>query len=86
MLHRTMLCLQVPFREKDMSSGETIKQFHEEIPTLSLLGAITTIRGEIPYTVDDEVQLVCKYLQAYYTREIDTLYSSKHGSFLVTIY
>ena len=70
-------CYQVPSRKKDMSCGEAMKQFREEVPTLSLLGTVHTVRAEKPYTVNDEVQLVCKYLQAYDrggVKGIDRLY------------
>ena len=42
-----------------------MKQFREEVPTLSLLGTVHTIHTEAPYDVNEEVQLVCKYLLAY---------------------
>ena len=57
-----------------------MNQFREEVPTLSLLGTVHIVQAEVPYAVDDDVQLVCKYLQAYDKkdvsgkREIDTLY------------
>ena len=60
-----------------MSSEEALKLFYEEIPTLNLLGSTYTVQSEEPYTVDDEVQLVCKYLQAYEsggTKGINRLY------------
>ena len=68
---------QVPSREKDMTSKEALEQFREEVPTLSLLGTTYTVHPNTPYTIDDEIQLVCKYLQAYEKgglRGIDRLY------------
>ena len=50
-----------------MSSEEALKQFCEEVPTLGLLGKKHFIFSDKPYRVDDDVQLVCKYLQAYDT-------------------
>ena len=75
-----MLLWQVPSRE-DMSSEKAMKQ---EVPTLSLLGTFHTVRAEKPYTVDKDVQLVCKYLQAYDdnkdgVRRIDRLYRDRDG-------
>ncbi len=64
-----------------MSPGEALKQFREEVPTLGLLGKQHFVRSDKPYSVDDDVQLVCKYLQAYEkgikekgTKGIDRLY------------
>ncbi len=56
-----------------MSLEEALKQFREEVPTLGLLGKQHLILSEKPYSVDDDVQLVCKYLQAY-EGGIDRLY------------
>ena len=68
--------LQVPSSvEKDVSNA--MQQFREEVPTLSLLGSEYTVRAEVPYKVDEDVQLVCKYLQAYDkggVKGIDQLY------------
>ena len=41
---------------------------------MQLLGSPHHIHSRIPYTVDSDVQLVCKYLQAYSTKKIDSLY------------
>ena len=42
-----------------------MQQFVEEFPTLGLLGKLHYVKPSIPFVVDDEVQLVCKYLKAY---------------------
>lgn len=55
---------QVPSRDKD-SAGEALKLFYREVPALQLLGSTHYINPEIPFTVDADVQLVCKYLRAY---------------------
>ncbi len=57
-----------------MSLEETLKQFQEEVPTLGLLGKHHFILSEKPYSLDDDVQLICKYLQAYEKGGIDRLY------------
>ncbi len=57
--------------------NSALKQFREEVPTLGLLGEQYFILSEKPYSVDNDVQLVCKYLQAYDTGGIigiDRLY------------
>ena len=48
--------------------------FYREVPVLKLLGTPRHIDSDIPYDVDKDVQLVCKYLQAYRSNSIDRLY------------
>ena len=57
-----------------MSTDEALKQFQEEVPTLGLLGTPHYIRPETRYSVDEDVQLVCKYLRALSNGKIDRLY------------
>ena len=60
-----------------MMPGEALKHFQREVPALGLLGTPHYIHPDTPYTVDEEVQLVCKYLKALRvggTRGIDRLY------------
>ena len=47
-----------------MTPEEALKHFLQEVPTLGLLGTPHYIHPDTPYTVDKEVQLVCKYLKA----------------------
>lgn len=47
--------------------------FFTEVPVLQLIGSTKLIDHSIPYDVDEDVQLVCKYLRAYDTKEIDRL-------------
>ena len=76
--------IQVPSRES-VSSEIALELFHQEVPALHLLGIPHYISPDIPYTVDDDVQLVCKYLRAYKAGNselsIDKLY--KEGGPLV---
>ncbi len=46
----------------------------DEIPVFHLLGTPHYISPDIPFDVNDDVQLVCKYLNAYNKGEIDRLY------------
>ena len=60
-----------------MPPGEALKQFRVEVPALGLLGTSHYIHPETPYSIDPEVQLVCKYLSAYKIgglKGIDRLY------------
>lgn len=66
------LCPQVP-RE-----SEEEKIFLGELPILELFGSPRCIQANIPYDVDSDVQLVCKYLWACKVgclrKKIDRLY------------
>ena len=60
-----------------MSPGEALKQFCYEVPVLGLIGTQHMIPRDKPYSVDEDVQLVCKYLKALSiggTKGIDKLY------------
>ena len=48
-----------------MNSELSLMEFFEDIPALGLLGTPYEIDPNAPYVVDEEVQLVCKYLRAY---------------------
>ena len=70
-------CAQVPSRDHNMMPGEALKHFREEVPALGLLGTSHYINPETAYSVDEDVQLVCKYLKALQVgglRGIDRLY------------
>ena len=60
-----------------MPPEEALKHFQQEVPALGLLGTPYYIDPDTPYTVDEEVQLVCKYLKALQVggrKGIDKLY------------
>ena len=61
-----------------MDPGDALKHFIDEIPTLGLVGAHRYIQSDEPYMVDNDVQLVCKYLLAYRSNEIDTIHEELH--------
>ena len=68
---------QVPSRDLSMTPEEALKHFQQEVPTLGILGSPHFINPDTPYTVDEEVQLVCKYLKALHIggeKGIDKLY------------
>lgn len=48
-----------------MDSMMCLKEFYEDVPALGLLGIPHEVHPDTPYVVDEEVQLVCKYLKAY---------------------
>ena len=61
----------------------SLKQFCDEVPVLALIGEKHPIYMDEPYSIDKDVQLVCKYLRRFDvggTRGIDKLYNE--GVFL----
>ena len=64
---------QVPSRSS-MTPDKDLECFKEEVPALGLLGNPCYIDPHCPYTVDDDVQLVCTYLRAYDSGNINMLY------------
>lgn len=69
----------MPSRDRE-TAGEALKMFHREVPALQLLGSAHYIHPEIPFLVDSDVQLVCKYLRAFKQggRGIDREYREGH--------
>lgn len=57
--------LQVPSRQREVTAGESLKLLLREVPALALIGSQHYIHPNTPFTIDQDVQLVCKYLQAY---------------------
>jgi len=62
-----------------VTAGEALKLLHKEVPALYLIGSPQYIHPDTPFTIDSDVQLVCKYLQAYNLKDsrqrgIDRLY------------
>ena len=60
-----------------------MRQFTKEIPVLGLIGTQHMIPRDKPYSVDEDVQLVCKYLKAYKiggSEGIDKLYKEREST------
>ena len=66
---------KVPSRDLNMTPSEALEHFRHEIPTLGLVGTPFSIHPDTPYTVDDDVQLVCKYLKAYIGKGLQSINS-----------
>lgn len=64
--------VEVPSRDLWMTPDEMLEQFRSDIPTLDLLGTPHLIRNTT-LVIDNDVQLVCKYLRAYKKKKIDQL-------------
>ena len=61
-----MVYVEVPSRISTESPEAALAQFIDEVPALGMLGVPHAIDHNTPYTVDEDVQLVCKYLKAYW--------------------
>ena len=69
--------IEVPSLDRSRKPEESLRLFNVEIPILGLLGSRHRVHSNTPYTIDRDVQLVCKYLRAYQTggfKGIDRLY------------
>lgn len=69
--------IEVPSLDRNHRAEESLVFCNEYIPILGLLGSPYKIHQNTPYTIDNEVQLVCKYLRAYKVggnKGIDRLY------------
>ena len=69
--------IEVPSLDHTYNPEESLRIFCEKVPTLRILGSPHVINLATPYVVDQDVQLVCKYLRAYKiggTKGIDRLY------------
>lgn len=62
---------------------ENLQVFFSEVPVLQLIGSAKVIDSNILYDVDEDVQLVCKYLQAYDQRRINKTYDDRQPNQLV---
>ena len=64
-----------------MEPKESLKKFLDDIPILGLVGTPDIVSPRRPYVVDEDVQLVCKYLRAYKGRTgkngIDKLFKER---------
>ena len=76
-LYSNIIHVQVPSHNHSRTPDDALKHFQQEVPALGLLGTPHYIHPDTPYTVDEEVQLVCKYLKALKVggkKGIDKLY------------
>ena len=72
--------VEVPSRISSETPEQSLAQFIEEVPALGMLGDRCEINPSTPYTVDEDVQLVCKYLKAYW------VYMKKRGKGINELY
>ena len=89
--------VEVPSYGLNTQPEDSLALFLQAIPTLALLGSTHQVYPQMQYVVNEEVQLVCKYLRAYKNtgaldKGIDRLYregwsvsQSFHFGCLVTV-
>ena len=58
-----ILYIEVPSLNHQSKPEESLHLFHQVVPVLALFGSPHVVDND--YIVDDDVQLVCKYLQVY---------------------
>lgn len=56
-----------------MNSEQNLNDLFQEVPVLKILGVSVHISQDIPYDMDDDVQIVCKYLIALKLNLISTI-------------
>ena len=59
------LFIEVPSRPDISNSLVNLTHFRREIPIFSIMGTPQYIGNDVLFEIDDDVQLICKYLQAY---------------------
>ena len=64
----------MPSAHSPTPSSENLKLFKDMFPVLKMLSSEYQVDGHEEYLVDDSVQLVCKYLNAYKNNRINKLY------------
>ncbi len=60
-----------------MDPERSLGEFFEDVPALGLIGTPHEVFPQTPYVVDEDAQLVCKYLKAFKvggSKGIDRLY------------
>lgn len=58
--------VEVPCQTGATSPIDSLVQFKNDFPALALLGDPVLIEHNTQYRIDEDVQLVCKYLKAYW--------------------
>ena len=59
------LFIEVPSRPDINDSLLNLKDFQKEIPIFRIMGTPQHIGNDLLFEIDEDVQLICKYLQAY---------------------
>ncbi len=68
-------CSKVPSEHPEVEPEANMAAFQEKaIPALGLIAGQCHVDPRIPYSIDEDVRLVCKYLRAYSSGEINALY------------
>ena len=62
-----VIYVEVPSRVECEDPTHSLHRFIEDVPALGILGKPLLIDRNKPYEMDNDVQLVCKYLKEYWT-------------------
>ena len=66
--------IKVPNSDVGKTCEQTLKEFKQNFPTLSLLGTTHLVPESSPVDITEDIQLICKYMKAYDSGKIDTLF------------
>ena len=66
--------MQVPSSDVNTESDQTLQLFLKQIPVLQFVGIPHLIDSTYKLKIDNETQLVCKYLNALKSDAIDQIY------------
>ncbi len=70
------MLFKVPSDGSEVDPQTSRKLFEEEaVPVLGLLADRYHVQPGTPYNIDEDVRLVCKYLEAYESGAINALHS-----------
>ena len=61
--------LQIPAWHEE--ANESLKMFNEIFPAFHYLGEVKHIHSHVPFDVDENIELVCQYLQAKKKETLD---------------
>lgn len=64
----------MPSSDIDIEPDSSLEHFWKKVPTLQFVGTPYRVDSNYKYRIDDEAQLVCKYLQALQSGSIDMLF------------
>lgn len=68
--------VEVPSLQRDYSGHESLQLFQRAAPFVSYVGKEKRISPKLSLDLDDDTQLVCKYLRAYHAGNLNRTYSN----------
>ena len=71
----------MPSSDANTEPAETLEFFFKQVPTFQFVGTPHCIDSKYKLKIDDEIQLVCKYLKALKSGHIDNIYKESKRNF-----